>query len=103
MQAKARRRITDLVHKATRQVSDAFPGATCYVGEPFNGAAQDMAPCQAQTVSQACNARIIGQLAYNSLTRRAAPFRSTKRIHLRPAPCAGGGAHAGARIGADAG
>src|SRR2546430_1373011 len=64
--AKARRRITDLVHKATRQVSDTFPGATCYVGEPFNDAAQDMAPRQAQTVSQACNARIIGQLDYKT-------------------------------------
>jgi len=62
MRAKARRRITDLVPKAPRQVSDAFAGATCHVGEPFNDAAQTRAPRQAQTVSGACTARIIGQL-----------------------------------------
>jgi putative transposase len=66
MRGKARRRIADLVHKATRQVAAAFPGATCYVGAPFNDAAQDMAPRQAQTVSQACNARLIGQLDYKT-------------------------------------
>lgn len=66
MRAKARRRLNDLVHKATRKVADAFPGATCYVGEPFNDAAQDMAPRQAQTVSQACNARLIAQFDYKT-------------------------------------
>jgi putative transposase len=66
MRGKARRRIADLVHKATRQVAAAFPGATCYVGAPFNDAAQDMAPRQAQTVSQACTARLIGQLDYKT-------------------------------------
>jgi putative transposase len=66
MRGKARRRIADLVHKATRQVAAAFPGATCYVGAPFNDAAQDMAPRQPQTVSQACNARLIGQLDYKT-------------------------------------
>jgi putative transposase len=66
LRAKARRRLNDLAHKATRKVADAFPGATCYVGEPFNDAAQDVAPHQAQTVSQACNARLIAQLDYKT-------------------------------------
>jgi putative transposase len=64
--AKADRRVTDLLHKATRQVADAFPHAKCYVGKPFNEAAGHLRPKQAQTVSQACNARVIRLLDYKT-------------------------------------
>jgi putative transposase len=66
MLAKARRRMRDLVHKATRAVADTFPGTICYVGKPFNDAAQKMGYRQAQTVSQAANAKIIAHLDYKA-------------------------------------
>jgi putative transposase len=64
--SKARRRLNDLMHKATRQVADAFPNAICYVGRPFNDAAQKLSARNAQTVSQACNAKLIRLLAYKT-------------------------------------
>jgi putative transposase len=64
---KTARRIRDLCHKATRQVAEAFPNATCYVGEPFNDAAQRIGRVQAQSVSQACTRKIIGQLHYKTV------------------------------------
>jgi putative transposase len=66
MLAKTHRRLRDLMHKATRKVVEAFPGATCYVGKPFNDAAQTIGRHQAQQVSSACNARLIGQLDYKT-------------------------------------
>src|SRR5262249_2715288 len=51
-------------HKATRQVAEAFPNAKAYVGEPFNDAAQKLRRIQAQTVSSACNRKIISLLNY---------------------------------------
>jgi putative transposase len=66
MLAKAYRRLRDLMHKATRKVAEAFPGATCYVGKPFNGAAERLGRCQAQQVSSACNAKLIGLLDYKT-------------------------------------
>jgi putative transposase len=64
--SKAKRRIRDLTHKATRLVANVFPNAQCYVGKPFNGAAQRIGRVQAQTVSQACNAKIIACLDYKT-------------------------------------
>ena len=64
MLATNRRRINALIHKATRQVVDAFPGATAYVGKPFNDAARRCDRKRAQTVSSACNRKIIDQLSY---------------------------------------
>jgi transposase len=66
MLAKANRRVKDACHKATRQIANAFPGAKCYVGRPFNEAAQITNHVQAQTVSQACNARLIAMLSYKT-------------------------------------
>src|SRR5207249_1530540 len=66
MLAKADRRLKDLTHNATRLATDAFPNANCYVGKPFNGAAQKIGRVQAQTVSQACNRKLIQLLAYKS-------------------------------------
>jgi putative transposase len=62
--AKAGRRVRDLTHKATRLVADAFPNATGYVGKPFNEAAQKIGRVPAQTVSQACNRKLIQLLDY---------------------------------------
>jgi putative transposase len=66
MLAKAKCRIRDLTHKATRLVADAFANATCYVGKPFNAAAQRIGRVPAQSVSQACNARLIRLLDYKT-------------------------------------
>lgn len=66
MLAKADRRIRDLTHKATRLIADAFPNAKCYVGQPFNDAAQKVGRVQAQTVSQACNRKLIQLLDYKT-------------------------------------
>jgi putative transposase len=63
---KAANRVRDLTHKATRKVADTFPGATCHVGKPFNDAAQTIGRRQAQTVSSASNAKLIGQLDYKT-------------------------------------
>jgi putative transposase len=62
--AKAARRVRDLTHKATRLVADAFPNAKGYVGKPFNDAAQKIGRVPAQTVSQACNRKLIQLLDY---------------------------------------
>jgi putative transposase len=64
--AKADRRLKDLLHKGTRQIANAFPGAKCYVGKPFNDAAQTLRRPQAQTVSQASNAKLIRLLDYKT-------------------------------------
>lgn len=61
---KARNRVRDITHKATRIIADAFPNAKVVVGKPFNNAARKLGRKQAQQVSQACNAKIIAQLAY---------------------------------------
>jgi putative transposase len=61
---KAKNKVRDLCHKATRKVADAFPDAKAYVGKPFNDACRKMRPKQAQTVSSACNRKIISMLAY---------------------------------------
>jgi putative transposase len=66
MLAKAKRRVRDACHKATRQIANAFPNATCYVGRAFNGAAQHLGRVQAQTVSQACNGKLIALLDYKT-------------------------------------
>jgi putative transposase len=60
----AKNKVRDLCHKATRKVADAFPNAKAYVGKPFNDAARKMRPKQAQTVSSACNRKIIDMLNY---------------------------------------
>jgi putative transposase len=60
----AKNKIRDLCHKATRKVADAFPNAKAYVGDPFNDASRKMGRVQAQTVSAACNRKIIDQLNY---------------------------------------
>src|SRR5271166_5165799 len=57
-------KVRDLCHKATRKVADAFPNAKAYVGEPFNDACQKMGRKQAQTVSSACNRKIVSLLNY---------------------------------------
>ena len=62
--AKAKNKVRDLCHKATRKVANAFPNAKAYVGKPFNDASQKMAPKQAQTVSSACNRKLINLLNY---------------------------------------
>jgi putative transposase len=64
--AKADRRLKDVLHKGTRQIAGAFPGAKCYVGRPFNDAAGKLRRQQAQTVSQASNARLIRLLDYKT-------------------------------------
>jgi putative transposase len=60
----ARNKIRDLCHKATRKVADAFPNAKEYVGEPFNDASQRIGRRPAQTVSSACNCKLINLLTY---------------------------------------
>ena len=61
---KAKNKVRDLCHKATRKVADTFPDAKAYVGEPFNDACQKMGRKRAQTVSSACNRKIINMLNY---------------------------------------
>ena len=60
----ARNKVRDLCHKATRKVASAFPNAKAYVGEPFNDACRKVGRKQAQTVSSACNRKIINLLNY---------------------------------------
>lgn len=60
----ARNKVRDLCHKATRKVADAFPNAKAYVGKPFNDACRKMGRTQAQTISSACNRKLIMMLAY---------------------------------------
>jgi len=55
----AKNKVRDLCHKATRKVADAFPNAKAYVGESFNDACRKMGRKQAQTVSSACNRKIV--------------------------------------------
>ena len=62
--AHARNKVRDLCHKATRKIADAFPNAKAYVGEPFNDACRKMDRKRAQSVSSACNRKIIGMLHY---------------------------------------
>ena len=60
----AKNKVRDLCHKATRKVADAFPNAKAYVGESFNDACRKMGRKQAQTVSSACNRKIVNLLNY---------------------------------------
>ena len=60
----ARSKVRDLCHKATRKIADAFPNAKAYVGAPFNDACRKMDQVRAQTVSSACNRKIINLLNY---------------------------------------
>jgi putative transposase len=62
MLAHAGNKVRDLCHKATRKVADAFPNAKAYVGKPFNDACRKMNRKQAQTVSSACNRKMISML-----------------------------------------
>jgi putative transposase len=62
--AKARNKVRDLCHKATRKVADAFPNARAYIGKPFNDACRKLGRKQAQTVSSACNRKLINLLNY---------------------------------------
>src|SRR5258708_23167118 len=59
---KSKRQVRDLCHTATVPVVRAFPGALCSVGEPFNEAAQRQGRGQAEQVSAAGTAPVIGQL-----------------------------------------
>jgi putative transposase len=86
MLAKADRRVRDLTHKATRLIADAFPMATCYVGKPFNDAAQKIGRIPAQTVSQACNRRLIQQLDYKT----AGAIEVEERYSSQTCPVCGG-------------
>jgi len=61
---RAKNKVRDLCHKATRKVADVFPNAKAYVGKPFNDASQKMGRRQAQTVSSACNRKLISMLNY---------------------------------------
>jgi len=61
---RAKNKVRDLCHKATRKAADAFPNAKAYVGEPFNDACRKMGRHQAQTVSSACNRKMINLLNY---------------------------------------
>jgi putative transposase len=61
---RARNQVRDLCHKATREVANAFPNAKAYVGAPFNDACRTMGRKAAQTVSSACNRKIIDLLSY---------------------------------------
>jgi hypothetical protein len=61
---KAKNKVRDLCHKATRKVADVFPNAKAYVGRPFNDACRKMGRRQAQTVSSACNRKLIALLSY---------------------------------------
>ena len=58
----ARNKVRDLCHKATRKIADTFPNAKAYVGEPFNDACRKRDRVRAQTVSSACNRKMIGML-----------------------------------------
>lgn len=60
----AKNKVRDLCHKATRKVADAFPDAKAYVGEPFNDACRKMDRKRAQSVSSACNRKMISMLSY---------------------------------------
>jgi putative transposase len=61
---RTKSKVRDLCHKATRKVADHFPNAKAYVGEPFNDACRKMDGVRAQTVSAACNRKIINLLNY---------------------------------------
>jgi putative transposase len=61
---RTKNKVRDLCHKATRKVADHFPNAKAYVGEPFNEACRKMDGIRAQTVSSACNRKIISLLNY---------------------------------------
>jgi putative transposase len=62
--ARADNKVRDLCHKATRKVADCFPDAKAFVGKPFNDACRRIGRKQAQTVSSACNRKIINLLNY---------------------------------------
>jgi hypothetical protein len=64
MLGRTKNKVRDLCYKATRKVADAFPNAQAYVGEPFNDACRKIDGVRAQTVSAACNRKIINLLSY---------------------------------------
>jgi putative transposase len=84
--AKARNKVRDLCHKATRKVADAFPNAQAYVGKPFNAACQKMGRRQAQTVSSACNRKLINLLNY----KLAAAIEVEEAYSSQTCPVCGG-------------
>ena len=95
----AKNKVRDLCHKATRKVADAFPNAKAYVGESFNDACRKMGRKQAQTVSSACNRKIVNLLnsklaacieveeAYSSQTCPVCGERSKHRRIYRCPKC----------------
>ena len=95
----AKNKVRDLCHKATRKVADAFPNAKAYVGESFNDACRKMGRKQAQTVSSACNRKIVNLLnsklaacieveeAYSSQTCPVCGERSQQRRIYRCPKC----------------
>jgi transposase len=96
MCATAKNKLRDLCHKATRQVACAFPNAQAYVGKPFNNAAQKMGRRQAQTVSSACNRKIISLLHYKlaaciqvaeTYTSQTCPVCGERSKHRRTYRC----------------
>jgi putative transposase len=96
MLAKSANRVSDKIHKATRKIAAEFPQAQAYVGKPFNDGAQQMGRRQAQTVSAAANARIIGQFGYKfagaieideSYTSQTCPVCGERSKHQRTYCC----------------
>lgn len=96
MLTTAKNKVRDLCHKATRKVAETFPNAKAYVGEPFNDAAQKMGRKQAQTVSSACNRKIISLLNYKlaacievdeSYTSQTCPVCGERSTHHRTYRC----------------
>ncbi|MGB2611344.1 MAG: transposase [Isosphaeraceae bacterium] len=95
----AKNKVRDLCHKATRKVADAFPNAKAYVGETFNDACRKMGRKQAQTVSSACNRKVVNLLnsklaacieveeAYSSQTCPVCGERSKQRRIYRCPKC----------------
>ena len=95
----AKNKVRDLCHKATRKVADAFPNAKAYVGESFNDACRKMGRKQAQTVSSACNRKVVNLLnsklaacieveeAYSSQTCPVCGERSQQRRIYRCPKC----------------
>jgi putative transposase len=86
MLARTKNKVRDICHKATRKVADAFPNAKAYVGEPFNDACRKIDGVRAQTVSSACNRKIINLLNY----KLAACIEVEERYSSQTCPVCGG-------------
>ena len=96
MLGKASNTVRDLCHKTTHKIAETFPHAKAYVGEPFNDAAQKLGRKQAQTVSSACNRKIISMLNYKlaacievneAYTSQTCPVCGTRSKHRRIYRC----------------